>query len=52
MISQCVFVGLFIAILVFIADLYFLVKSPTLLDSSKEKASKDSRNMTLKVKQQ
>ena len=32
---QCVFSGLFVGILVFIADLYFLVKVPRVLDGSK-----------------
>jgi hypothetical protein len=45
-----VFTGLFIAILVFIADLYFLVKTPSVLD--KKQNTRASKTVKLKAKQQ
>ena len=52
---QSVFTGLFLAMLVFIADLYFLVKSPSIVDPNeqKQKAGQVSERSTeLKAKQQ
>lgn len=41
---QCVFAGLFVGILVFIADLYFLVKVPTVVEGSKRPRSRVKRD--------
>lgn len=49
-VCQCVFTGLFMAILVFIADLYFLVKSPRVMD--KMQTTGASKRLKLKAKQQ
>lgn len=41
---QCVFAGLFVGILVFIADLYFLVKVPTVVEGGKRPQSHVKRD--------
>ena len=41
---QCVFSGLFVGVLVFIADLYFLVKVPAVVDGSKSRKSTVKRD--------